>query len=155
MKRLFLLRHGEASFSADLDFDRTLTPKGKGKVSHVAARLNELAPEIGKVYCSPAQRTKETASIVAERVLIKNQEYVRSIYDGDLQDLMDILENTPQDFNEVLIVGHNPLISLFAANLSDGEYLNMQPGDLIYIEFPLDSWKLITFGSGVLCEVIS
>ncbi|MCS5489932.1 phosphohistidine phosphatase SixA [Algoriphagus limi] len=155
MKRLFLLRHGEASFSADLDFDRTLTPKGKGKVSHVAARLNELAPEIGKVYCSPAQRTKETANIVAERVLIKNQEYVRSIYDGDLQDLMDILENTPQDFNEVLIVGHNPLISLFAANLSDGEYLNMQPGDLIYIEFPLDSWKLITFGSGVLCEVIS
>ncbi|TFV94223.1 phosphohistidine phosphatase SixA [Algoriphagus kandeliae] len=155
MKRLFLMRHGEASFSADVDFDRTLTPKGKSKVSHVAARLYELAPEIGKVYCSPAKRTKETASIIAERVLIKSQEYVRSIYDGDLQDLMDILENSPQDVNEVMIVGHNPLISLFAANLSDGDYLNMQPGDLIYIEFPLESWQLITFGSGILCEVIS
>lgn len=155
MKRLFLMRHGEASFSADLDFDRTLTPKGRSKVSQVAARLNQLAPEIGKVYCSPAQRTKETSGIVAERVLFKNHEFVRSIYDGDLQDLMDILENSSSEVNEVMIIGHNPLISMLAANLSDGDYLNMQPGDLMYLEFPLDSWKLITFGSGILYEVIS
>ncbi|NVJ85322.1 MAG: histidine phosphatase family protein [Algoriphagus sp.] len=155
MKRLFLMRHGEASFSADLDFDRSLTPKGKSKVAHVSARLNELAPEIAQLYCSPARRTLETAGIVAERVVIKHQKFEKSIYEGDLENLMDLLENTPSKFNEVLFVGHNPLISLFAANLSDGDYLNMQPGDLIYIEFPLDSWKLITYGSGILKEVVS
>lgn len=155
MKHLFLMRHGEASFSADSDFERTLTSRGREKIVRIAKSFNENTPEIDIMYCSSASRTQETAKIFSQTVLIKKQEFTRIIYDGDMRGLMDLVENCSDEFDRLLIVGHNPVISMLASSLCDGIYRNMQPGDLIAIEFPLDSWKSVTFGSGILLEIMS
>jgi phosphohistidine phosphatase len=155
MKHLFLMRHGEASFSADSDFERTLTSRGREKIARIAKSFNENTPEIDFMYCSSASRTQETAKIFSETVLIKKQEFTRIIYDGDMRDLMDLVENCSDEFDRLLIVGHNPVISMLASSLCDGIYRNMQPGDLISIQIPLESWNSVTFGSGILLEIMS
>lgn len=155
MKHLFLMRHGEASFSADSDFDRSLTLRGCEKIGRIAKSFNNNIPDIDMMYCSSAKRTQETAQIFSQSVLIKQKEFTRIIYDGDMRDLMDLVENCPDENDRLLIVGHNPVISMLASSLCDGIYRNMQPGDLISIQFPLESWKLVTFGSGILLEIMS
>jgi broad specificity phosphatase PhoE len=66
--RLFLVRHGETTLSAEDRFagstDVPLGPDGQAQARRLAARL---APDpIAAVYCSPMQRTVQTASIVAQ-----------------------------------------------------------------------------------------
>lgn len=154
MKQLFLIRHGEAVFSAATDTDRVLTEYGKAKISRIGNLLAEKYPKLDQVYCSTAERTRQTAQILRERIPCLDVVFYQEIYDGDLEDLLGLLENCPDTASSLLIVGHNPLISMLASKLSDGAYLKLNPGDLVHIEFPLDSWKLITLGSGILREVM-
>jgi broad specificity phosphatase PhoE len=65
--RLFLVRHGETTLSAEDRFagstDVPLGPNGRTQAERLAARLAR--DPIAAVYCSPLQRTAETAAIVA------------------------------------------------------------------------------------------
>ena len=67
--RVFLVRHGETTLSAEDRFagstDVPLGPNGRMQAERLAARLADDA--IAAAYCSPLQRTVETAAIVAKR----------------------------------------------------------------------------------------
>jgi probable phosphoglycerate mutase len=66
--RLFLVRHGATSataenrFSGSLDVD--LSDEGRAQVERLAARLAD--DKIRAVYCSPMRRTVETATILSK-----------------------------------------------------------------------------------------
>jgi probable phosphoglycerate mutase len=66
--RLFLVRHGATSataenrFSGSLDVD--LSDEGRAQVEHLSARLAD--DKICAVYCSPMRRTIETATILSK-----------------------------------------------------------------------------------------
>ncbi|WP_268033876.1 SixA phosphatase family protein [Algoriphagus sp. PAP.12] len=155
MKKLLLIRHGEAGFSDGTDFQRQLTDFGIEKVKRVGKTLQSTQPEIDFMYCSPAQRTRETAEILGSFILIKAYDLQKSIYEGDLGSLMELIENIPEIAGSCLIVGHNPIISLLLSTLTDSSYQNMTPGTLAIIEFEFDSWKLVSSGTGILREIIS
>lgn len=155
MKKLILIRHGEAGFSDGTDFQRQLTKFGIEKVNRVAKTLQIQFPKIDFMYCSPAQRTRETAEILSSHVLIKAFDLQKSIYEGDLGSMMGLIENIPDIAESCLIVGHNPIISLLLSTLSDNSYQNMTPGTLAIVEFEFDSWKFVSSGTGVLREIIS
>ncbi len=155
MKKLFLLRHGEAGFVEGSDFQRPLTPRGITTIKKVGAILQESIDEIDLMYCSPAQRTRETAELLGKYVLIKNSELQLNIYSGDLSTMMQMIDSTPDEVSSCLIVGHNPVISLMLSSLSDSEYINLSPGNLAILEFDVESWKLIISGSGDLREIIN
>jgi probable phosphoglycerate mutase len=67
MTRVFLVRHGETTLSAEDRFagstDVPLGPNGRMQAERLAARLAR--DPIAAAYCSPMQRTVATASIVA------------------------------------------------------------------------------------------
>ncbi len=68
MTRMFLVRHGETTLSIEDRFagstDVPLGPNGRMQAERLAARLAR--DPIAAAYCSPMQRTVETASIVAQ-----------------------------------------------------------------------------------------
>ncbi|WP_297338306.1 histidine phosphatase family protein [Algoriphagus sp.] len=154
MKKLFLLRHGEAGFGEDTDFKRRLTTRGKSTVLKVAKSVRKDQESIDFMFCSSASRTQETAEIFGNEVLIKAKKLDEKIYSGDLNYLILLLESLPDTLSSCLIVGHNPTISLLLSLLSDSAYINLQPGNVGIIEFELDSWKFISRGSGILKEII-
>ena len=68
MTRMFLVRHGETTLSIEDRFagstDVPLGPNGRMQAERLAARLAR--DPIAAAYCSPMQRTVETASIVSQ-----------------------------------------------------------------------------------------
>jgi len=66
--RLYLVRHGETQLSAEDRFSGAanvyLSEQGREQVEHLARRLAD--DSISAVYCSPLDRTKETAVILAK-----------------------------------------------------------------------------------------
>ena len=155
MKKLFLLRHGEAGFGEDTDFKRRLTPRGKSTVLKVAKTVSKTQDSIDFMFCSPASRTLETAEIFGNVILIKASQEVEKIYSGDLNQLILLLESLPDSIESCLMVGHNPTISLLLSLLSDCSYVNLQPGNLGIIEFGFGTWKMVSRGSGTLLEIIA
>ncbi len=155
MKKLFLLRHGEAGFTKGRDIQRQLTENGILKLENLGSTLKNRGFEVDLMYCSPAQRTRETAHVLKKYVPVQEEVIVESIYDGDLGDLFELLENTSDSIQNCLVVGHNPIISLLLSRLTEEEYFTLSPGSFCVIEFPFESWKMIGVNTGILQEVLT
>ena len=66
--RLFLIRHGATQLSAEDRFagatDVALSDEGRAQGTRLAERLRD--DRVAAVYCSPLERTRETAEIIAK-----------------------------------------------------------------------------------------
>lgn len=154
MKQLFLLRHGEAGFSDCSDFQRRLTQKGIDNLKRMGNLLAERSIEVDIMYCSSAERTVETSDLIKNYITVKEEIFTREIYDGDLNDLLTILEKTPFSANSCLLVGHNPTISLLLAHLTQEYYLGLKPGMMAELNLEISKWQMIDRGTGILKEVL-
>jgi phosphohistidine phosphatase len=154
MKQLLLLRHGEASFSEGLDIDRQLTLKGKEKLSRLGELLANNGFSVDLMYCSEAERTQETARIIKNFIPVEKQVVTRTVYNADLNTLIELLEDTPETAEICLLVGHNPAISLLLSHISSSDYIGMQPGMLARIELEVPHWRMIGHGTGTLREIL-
>jgi phosphohistidine phosphatase len=154
MKQLFLLRHGEASFSQGLDFERQLTSRGREKVFRLGQTLKSSGISLDFMFCSEAQRTQETAELIEKSIEIKNSQITKKIYQGDLNTLITLLEKTPKDAETCLFVGHNPTISLLLSNITGSAYIGLQPGMMAIIELNVPEWNMIGHATGSLREIL-
>jgi phosphohistidine phosphatase len=154
MKQLFLLRHGEASFSSGLDFDRELTNRGREKVLRLGQTLKSADLSIDFMLCSEAKRTQDTADLIHKSVEISESQITKKIYTGDLKTLIFLLENTPARSKNCFLVGHNPTISLLLAHITDSNYLGLQPGMMAIIDLSIADWSMIGHGTGSLREIL-
>jgi len=92
--RLFLIRHGSTGLSAEDRFagatDVALSPEGRLQVEQLAERLAQT--KLAAVYCSPLQRTIQTAEIIAEPHGLEpiTQDGLREINHGHWEELRRI-----------------------------------------------------------------
>src|SRR5690554_2539227 len=108
--KLYILRHGEAEkkSSTGKDFDKSLTEKGKEQVERVKRRLMKTADDVDfSVYCSTAQRTKETWQILAPVVSVNDIQFLDELYLADHNHLLNFLWNVNPSTEDVLLIGHN------------------------------------------------
>ena len=118
---LVLLRHAKAEKQSPglADETRNLTTKGFKTARAVAKGLSRYwaaGSEI-EVWSSPAQRSTQTASILAETIgVIKVKEYP-AIYNGNLEEL--IAEWRVSKADVIVIVGHEPYLSIWSRQLAD------------------------------------
>jgi phosphohistidine phosphatase len=155
MKRLILLRHGEAGFSDGVDFQRQLTSKGKSQLHNLGQHLILRELEVDRMYCSSATRTRETAEIIKSHISIKEEVYDKEIYSANLEILLKILENTPKGVETCLLIGHNPTISLMVSYLTSGDYVGLQPGMMAMLELEIPEWYMIGINTASLREILS
>lgn len=154
MKHLFLLRHGEAGFVDGSDFQRPLTQKGKENLNRLGQTLSESHVNADFLYCSAATRTRETAEIIKKYIEVGEEEYVKEIYDGNMESLLGLLENIPDDAESCIVIGHNPTISVLASFLTHSSYIGLQPGMMAIIDLEINDWSMIGVGPGILKELV-
>jgi len=124
-RRLLLLRHGKADNPpAVKDVDRPLANRGRGQalLAGEAVRERGLLPD--RVVCSPARRTRDTweafaIGLQADPELRDAAETDDRIYDNTLDDLLDVIHETPSDVTTLLLVGHNPAVAGLAGVLDE------------------------------------
>ena len=155
MKKVFLLRHGEAQEEDyESDYARRLTDRGKLRSSILADHLLGSKESIDYIITSGAARAKCTAEAftstykLSDEKLAVNDE-IYTAHDPWL--LMDILWNCSNSISSLLIVGHNPVISELAFTLTGKFRYSMEKGSIVKIEFPADRWENIESSKGNLC----
>ena len=119
---LILFRHAKAEppRTGQSDTDRRLSDRGRSDATAAGAwlRANDLFP--GLVLCSPARRTRETwAAAVAGAAAVDEApvSYVPSLYSEGFDATIELLAGLPDEIGTVLVLGHNPTLSVVSAIL--------------------------------------
>ena len=120
MMRLFLLRHAEAEDHAvSGDEARCLTERGQDQARTVGRFCERTGIEPQLILHSPFVRTRETARAVSEAwpagsITLQSEPFAASGMEPELA-LKEL--RAYERFDQVMLVGHQPDISLLAASL--------------------------------------
>ena len=144
MSRLFLLRHAKAGWAEPgmRDFDRPLEPLGRTDADAIGAamRANSYIPDL--VLCSSAKRARETLDWVARHTGDARVVFSDSLYSTDAAGYVEFIRATA-DADEVLLVGHNPMMEDVAMALSGDGDANAR--SVLVAGFPTSALAVIRF----------
>jgi len=121
MKLVTLLRHAKSSWNnADLsDHDRPLNSRGLADAPMMAQRLldRNCVPDI--IFCSSAQRTRQTAQMIIEGLQLDADtvSFHESLYLASPGTLLDIIQSTDSTYHHAMVIAHNPGIESFGRQL--------------------------------------
>ena len=142
--KLYLLRHANASESNIGDFQRELSNKGIVQCEALAEFvLPKLKDELVDLYCSSADRTKQTHHHVFKAMKAKFDE---KLYLASAPSLLHFICELEIDRTLVLL-GHNNGLSDLASYLTDCK-VDMQTASCIEIEFSCANSSFISKGTG-------
>ncbi|WP_392561889.1 phosphohistidine phosphatase SixA [Orbus sturtevantii] len=119
MIKIYVMRHGEAGYSAISDSSRSLTPLGHKQCTSVANWLNAQNITFDLALVSPYVRAQQTFSIIANAVGVKQNETNDLLKpNGHAAHIVDNLNLLPlMGVESVLIVSHLPLVGYLVNEL--------------------------------------
>jgi phosphohistidine phosphatase len=119
-RQLVLIRHAKAA-SGSADRERPLAERGRDEAPAIGRWLaaQQIVPD--RVVVSPARRARQTWEL-ATAVLGAAAETVldERVYENTVEDLLEVVRETPAVISTLAIVGHNPGIQELAVALDDG-----------------------------------
>lgn len=151
-KRLLIVRHAKSDWGdASLgDFNRPLNQRGLRDCVDMSHRIamQKLIPE--KLVSSPALRALTTCKLMAidwnkDVDAIETQ---AKIYEANVKDLLKIVNELDDKENYVAVFGHNNAITDFAVYLTDEDIFNIPTCGMALIEFPFESWNMVSKNTG-------
>ncbi|MFW7377571.1 MAG: SixA phosphatase family protein [Oligoflexus sp.] len=152
-KQAVILRHAQATSpaSAPTDEERPLTEAGKRQALLLGQQWAKMSWFPDLVIVSPAKRTLETLAAVEEGLGRNdlNRNVYPNFYLGGHHEMMVAMAQMKQDYERLLLIGHNPGWSDAIAYLTE-QYLSMETGQAIEI-LPLDcqlDWMTILASPG-------
>ncbi len=118
---LFILRHASAGVRRSnplLDVKRPLDKDGKRYCLQLAHVLNAMEIQFDLIVSSPLKRSLQTASLVGnetgyESTILLSKSLAPEANGQDFQRLL----NDCQHYENLLVVGHNPNLTLFLASM--------------------------------------
>jgi len=152
MKRLYLVRHAKSSWDDHSlpDFERPLNKRGFRDAPSMGKYLAENGhiPEL--MISSPALRSVSTAEIFAKEMGYSRDKILKdeNIYEADVSDLIELVSGLGDKYSSVMLFGHNPGFSFFAAFLLPNHAESLSTCAILCIDFDVSSWKEISAESG-------
>lgn len=104
---LILWRHAEAhdAQAGEDDLQRRLTPRGEKQAQRMARWLDKQLPESASLYCSPAERTRQTAQALGRRWRVSSE-----LLPGAAPAQLLALAQWPTGRGPVVLLGHQPVL---------------------------------------------
>ena len=139
--RLLLIRHATAVPSGTpgiADDDRPLTPRGRAKFRRAARGLARLVDRPDVLLTSPLPRARATAELVARAFRRLEPRAERGLAHGGADAILVLLQRQPADAT-VVVVGHEPVLSLLLARLlgsGRGERFAFKKGGAALVDLP-------------------
>jgi len=149
MKNLILIRHGKSSWEAPVkDIDRPLIQKGIKGAHKVALSCMEFLPATFVILSSTAKRASETALIFAQNFSypIESIVFKEELYTFDENQLENVIKSFNNDYENVILFGHNSAITNFVNKFGDIFIDNIPTSGFVSMQFEVDSWKKISNG---------
>ena len=118
-RRLILMRHAQQGGRAETDHARRLTAEGHQQAHRVGERLARFGPLPDQVLCSTAQRCRETwmdvSSALPGSIPVT---FEAGLYNASADQLLDAIATVDEATERLLVLAHNPGISLLALGLA-------------------------------------
>ncbi|MFY0689993.1 MAG: histidine phosphatase family protein [Cyclobacteriaceae bacterium] len=150
-KKLILVRHGQAhNPDGNRDFDRALTQIGQRDTRHLGRWLSEVHHDMDHIISSSALRAKETADNILDESKLGKVQFEDELYEASVRTMLATVGGIDNDYQSVVLVGHNPTITFFADYLAAEPVSGMEPGTATIITFECESWAELSQSSGVL-----
>lgn len=152
MKYLYLLRHAKSSWDYPelCDFERPLNKRGKHDAPLMAGVMmkNKIIPDV--ILSSPATRAAMTAKTVMQFLRIKEDQliFINEIYEASPSTLLNIIGKMDNQFQKLLVVGHNPGLTSLANILSDHMVDNIPTAGLLGMSINTSQWDRVEQKSG-------
>lgn len=154
MKILYVVRHAKSSWdNPDLrDFDRPLNERGKRDAPKMGRRLKEreIVPDL--MLSSPANRALATCKMIAD-ILGYDPDRIRTdqkIYHASEEGFFKVIRVLNDNFDEVMIFGHNPGLTDFVNELLNERIMNVPTCGIVAGKLQIDSWAETKPGCGKL-----
>jgi phosphohistidine phosphatase len=145
-RQLWLLRHADAEpHGTRADSDRRLTERGERQARAAGVALANLELEFDAVLYSPKVRALQTAELAAEAWSEGQRERMRvhpPLAGGfGAAEALEALDSEPAE-SRVLLVGHEPDLSLLVADLAGGR-VDIKKGGLAVLRLEGPAGELL------------
>jgi phosphohistidine phosphatase len=154
-RTLAVLRHAKAAGEPGVnDMQRPLTGGGRRDAAAAGRWLLAQGIRPGLVLCSASRRTRQTweqvsAAMGAAAPDTGAVRFESRVYDGGAQDLLDLVNEQPNDAQTILTVGHNPASAQLVAWLTGRSDIAFPAGAVAVIRLG-ESWAAVVPGGGEL-----
>lgn len=153
-KTLFLVRHAEAESSGagQKDHDRVLTNTGFADALRMGKKLFDKGIKLDKIISSSATRAAVTAELLSEQLKfpVSEIEFDKEIFEASVRSLLNYVNQASSDYNSLMIVGHNPVISYFAEYITGEQIGSIPTTGVAQIVFEIGKWDEVSSGNGKL-----
>lgn len=158
-RSIVLLRHAKADWPDVADHDRPLADRGRKDAPAVGEWLaaNGIAPQL--TLCSTAARTRETWKLVVPLLPHRPRTvYEDRLYEASVGEIIALINETPAETEDLLVVAHNPGMQGVAEVLSgraEGDTRERMtrsgfPTSALAVIRFTGSWKSVEPGAGTL-----
>jgi phosphohistidine phosphatase len=147
MKTLCLLRHAKAAWGiGQTDSERVLDDIGQQQAPKMAETLKQAGFVPDRIVTSKAKRALTTAQYmqVAWDFADEKLQTEAQIYEADMEDLLAIVQAFEDKHNTILLVGHNPGISVLAYYLSQRKTQQLPPCGAACFTIASNHWQDVT-----------
>ncbi len=144
MKNLYLIRHAKSDWSdeSQSDFERGLNKRGQKAIPIMAKALKEKKVMPDLILSSSAKRAQLTAKGLAEEIGYTGKiKYSDALYMAEPLDIISIIQEIKDKYDDVCIVGHNPETTELTDLMLDDYIDNVPTLGIVALELPLKHWK--------------
>ncbi len=160
-RRIVLLRHAKADWPDVADHDRPLAERGRKDAPAAGLKLAETGISFDLALCSTAARTRETWKLAVQELSHRPKTvYEERLYDASPGEIIALLNETSDEVNDLVVIGHNPGMHALADALA-GEAAGDTLARMTRTGFPTaalavvsftGSWKSLEHGVGTLVD---
>ena len=150
MKSVILVRHGKSSWEFDVvDRDRPLKSRGINDANLVAQEFLNRVDLPEKIFSSPANRALSTCKIFAKHLKISEDSIHvdEELYDFLGENVTRFIKNLSNDYDTVMIFGHNHAFTSISNIFGDKYIDNLPTSGLVKLNFNIENWKDLTQGT--------
>lgn len=150
MKKLMLVRHAKSDWGDALlpDHNRPLNQRGLNAAPLMGQRLlaKQFIPD--RIVSSTAYRAEATAKLIAAELqcldrIVSNT----NIYEAGVDTLLQIVHELDDAYQQVMLVGHNPGLTMLVNELQDQRFIaNMPTCAVAALSFEVKCWAEVREG---------
>ena len=142
-RRLVLVRHAKSARPVGVpDHERPLSGRGRRDAQAAGRWMAAEGPRPDLALCSTAVRARQTWELVGHLLTPVPTRYSPELYDADADQLLDLVAGVPASVRVLVVVGHEPTLSVTALRLA-GRRSDRRALEALADKFP-------TTGIGVL-----
>ncbi|MFC8129138.1 SixA phosphatase family protein [Streptomyces sp. NPDC057302] len=160
-RRIVLFRHAKADWPQVSDHERPLAERGRKDAPVAGRKLADSGIPFDLALCSTAARTRETWKLAVHELPHRPRTvYEERLYEASPGELIAVLNETPDDVQNVVLIGHNPgvqgLADILAGDAEGDVRTRMDrrgfPTSAFAVLTYSGSWKALEPGVGTLAD---